>query len=161
VTPGLFARFPTAEDISAAEPSEVETLIHSTGFYKAKTKSLQACCRGIIERFGGEMPAELGPLCELPGVGRKTANLLLGVAFGKATGVVVDTHAGRVSQRLGLTTESKPEKIEKDLMELVPSDQWIDFGHRLILHGRRTCKSKNPKCDECEIRDACPQIGVS
>jgi endonuclease-3 len=161
VTPGLFGRFPTAEDIAAAEPSDVETLIHSTGFYKAKTKSLQACCRAIIERFGGEMPAELAPLCELPGVGRKTANLVLGVAFGKATGVVVDTHAGRVSQRLGLTTESKPEKIERDLMELVPSDQWIDFGHRLILHGRRTCKSRKPNCDECTIRDACPQIGVS
>lgn len=161
VTPGLFQRFPTAEDISEAEAGEVETLIHSTGFYKAKTRNLQSCCKTIVEQFGGNMPSELDELCQLPGVGRKTANLVIGVAFEKATGVVVDTHAGRVSRRLGLTAESKPEKIEKDLMNLVPNDQWIDLGHRLILHGRHTCKAKKPNCDECAIRDVCPQIGVS
>ena len=161
VTPALFERFPTAQDIFAAESDDIETLIHSTGFYKAKARNLQACCKTIVQQFSGNMPEELDGLCQLPGVGRKTANLVLGVAFGKATGVVVDTHAARVSQRLGLTSESKPEKIEKELMHLVPTDQWVDLGHRLILHGRRTCKAKNPMCDECAIRDACPQIGVS
>jgi len=161
VIPSLFERFPTVRELAAAGTTEIESIIHSTGFYRAKARNIQACAMMVVEDHDGEMPRELDALCRLPGVGRKTANLVLGVAFRIATGVVVDTHAGRVSQRLGLTTQSKADKIECDLMALVPKEQWIDLGHRLVLHGRHTCTSKRPQCDTCAIRDACPQIGVS
>jgi endonuclease-3 len=161
VTPVLFERYRTVADLADADIEELETIIHSTGFYRAKAKNLLGCATSIMEDHAGQMPEDLPALCRLPGVGRKTANLVMGVAFGQATGIVIDTHASRVSQRLGLTSETKPDKIEAALMKLAPKDQWIDLGHRLILHGRHTCKSKKPDCDHCDLYDACPKIGVS
>jgi endonuclease-3 len=161
VTPRLFERFPTVCDLADGELEEIEVIIHSTGFYRAKARNIQAFSQMIVADHQEQVPRELDALCQLPGVGRKTANLVLGIAFRVPSGVVVDTHAGRVSRRLGLTAHSKPDKIEADLMSLVPKDQWIDLGHRLVLHGRHTCKARQPQCDTCAIHDVCPQIGVS
>ncbi len=160
VTKTLFTRYKTAKALAEANPSEVEQEIRSTGFYRMKTKSIIGCSKGLIDRFGGEVPKSLEELISLPGVGRKTANVVLGQVFGIASGVVVDTHVHRVSQRLGFTEADTAEKIEQDLMALFPQTQWIDIGTLLILHGRKTCKARSPSCPECVVRELCPSAGI-
>ena len=161
VTTDLFAKYPTAEKLDRVPLKRLESLIKSTGFFRNKAKNIKACCRALVEQYGGEVPADLEALVALPGVGRKTANVVLGTAFGKATGVVVDTHVARITRRLGLTEHTDPVKIERDLMELIPRKEWINFSHRLIHHGRRVCKARKPLCDQCPLEAWCPRIGVS
>lgn len=160
VTPALFARFPDATTLAAADPIELEALIRTTGFFHAKAKSLLGMARGLVERHGGEVPTDLDALTGLPGVGRKTANVVLGTAFRIASGVVVDTHVSRLSSRLGLTAAPDPVAIEQDLMRQFPSDAWIDLSHRLIRHGRRVCAARKPACDRCPLAKLCPRVGV-
>ncbi len=160
VTPALFRKYPNAAAFAAADPDELKDAIRSTGFFNAKAAAIQNCCRQLCEQFGGEVPRDLDALVGLPGVGRKTANVVLGTAFGLATGVVVDTHVSRLSQRMGLTAHTQPEKIEEDLMRVFPQAEWIALGHRLIEHGRRICSARKPLCDQCPINDLCPRIGV-
>ncbi len=160
VTPALFAQFPVAADYAAAPREELERLIQSTGFFRNKAKNIQACCQQLVEKYGGEVPQTLEALVVLPGVGRKTANVVLGTAFGLASGVVVDTHVGRLSKRLGLTRHSDPVKIERDLMALVPRKEWIDLSHRLIQHGRKVCLARRPRCEICALDKICPRVGV-
>jgi endonuclease III len=160
VTKDLFRKYRSAADYARAPQEEVERDIQSTGFFRNKAKAIIATSKAIEERFGGEVPKDLESLVELPGIGRKTANVVLGTAFGIALGVVVDTHVTRVSRRLGLTAEKDPVKIERDLMELVPKSEWVAFSHRMIHHGRRLCVARKPKCDECPLRAFCPRIGV-
>lgn len=160
VTPALFARFKTARDFAESHLAELEALIRSTGFYKNKAKLIQGCCRGIIERFGGEVPGTLEELVTLPGVGRKTANVILGNVFG-TPGITVDTHVGRLSRRLGLTRHTDPVKVEFALMEIVPRPEWTDFCHRVILHGRQVCHARKPNCEACALAHLCPKIGVN
>ena len=161
VTPGLFKQFPDPAAFAAAKLPAIEKAIQSTGFFRSKSKNIKACATSLVDNYGGEVPADLDALVGLAGVGRKTANVVLGVAFGKATGVVVDTHVGRLSRRLGLTANTDAVKVEADLTRLLPKSEWIDFSHRLIAHGRRICIARRPKCDECVMRDFCPRIGVS
>jgi len=161
VTKDLFARYRTAADYASAPLEELERAIQSTGFYRNKAKNLRACCRKLVDQHGGEVPRDIEALVQLPGVGRKTANVVLGTACGIASGVVVDTHVARISRRLGLTKEKNPDKIEKDLMALVPRDQWIAFGHRMIHHGRRYCTARKPNCEACPLGKLCPRIGVA
>lgn len=156
VTADLFRKYRSCSDYLAAPRSELEQDIHATGFFRNKAKAIHGACGAIVERFGGEVPNNMEDMVSLPGVGRKTANVVLGNAFGIAAGVVVDTHVARLSQRLGLTDETQPEKIEKDLMELVPKRDWILFPHLLIYHGRRKCIARKPKCAECVIESLCP-----
>ena len=156
VTPALFARYPTAEDLAAARQEELEELIRSTGFYRSKAKSLLGMANALVERHGGQVPDTMDALVELPGVGRKTANVVLGNAFGKAEGVVVDTHVTRLSNRLGLTRHRDPEKIEADLMACVAREDWTDLAHLFIYHGRAVCKAPKPRCGECVLADLCP-----
>ncbi len=156
VTKTLFTRYKTPRAIAEANPSDLEQEIRSTGFYRMKTKSIMGCSNGLLERFGGEVPKSLEELISLPGVGRKTASVVLGQVYGIASGVVVDTHVHRLSQRLGFTEADTPEKIEQDLMALFPQTQWIDIGTLLILHGRKTCKARSPNCPECVVRELCP-----
>lgn len=156
VTPKLFQRFATPADFARAERKEVEQLIHSTGFYHNKAKNIIACARALIEKHNGNVPQTMEELHALPGVGRKTANVVLGDAFGKVEGVVVDTHVARLSQRLGFTKEHDAVKIEKDLMALVPKKQWYQFSHSLILHGRSICSARKPLCHQCSINHYCP-----
>ena len=160
VTPALFARFPDAAALAQAEIPELETLIRSTGFYRNKAKALLGMARAVVERHGGEIQADMDILTQLPGVGRKTANVILGTAFGLAVGVVVDTHVSRLSQRLGLSREHDPERIEQDLMRQFPQSSWIALGHRLILHGRRVCMARTPPCARCPLETVCPKVGV-
>jgi len=160
VTPALFQRYRTAADFAAARPAELESLIHSAGFFRSKARSIRNCCQGIAEKHGGKVPDTLDELILLDGVGRKTANVVLGVAYGKAEGIVVDTHVMRLSRRLGLTRQTTPEKIEQALMKVVPRKDWIDFSHLLIWHGRKRCIARKPDCIHCEIADVCPKIGV-
>lgn len=160
VTPALFARFPDATALAAANPAELEELIRSTGFFRNKAKSLLGMAQAVVERHGGEIPADMDALTALPGVGRKTANVVLGTAWGLATGVVVDTHVTRLSRRLGLTREQDPEKIERELMALFPETSWVALGHRLILHGRRVCRARAPACDRCPLAGLCPRVGL-
>ncbi|HLA85728.1 MAG TPA: endonuclease III [Thermoguttaceae bacterium] len=160
VTPGLFRKYPTAADYATAPIGELEKGIQSTGFFRNKAKNIQECCRLLVERFDGQVPRDLESLVALPGVGRKTANVILGTAFGIASGVVVDTHVARVSRRLGLTEHKDPVKIERDLTAVLPEEQWIAFSHELILHGRGTCMARKPRCEECVLGDICPRIGV-
>lgn len=160
VTPELFRRFPDAATMAAAAPSALEEIIKSTGFFRAKAKNLLAASQALVARHGGHVPRDLELLVQLPGVGRKTANVVLGTAFQIPSGVVVDTHVTRLSQRLGLTGATTAEKIESDLMQQLPRREWIDFSHRLIHHGRRICKARKPLCDECPLADVCPRIGV-
>jgi endonuclease-3 len=155
-TPALFARYPTPADLAAAKREDVETLIHSTGFYRNKAKSIQGAARMLVDEFGGEVPHAMEDLLKLPGVARKTANVVRGVCFGLADGVVVDTHVRRISRRLGLTTNEDPLKIEQDLMQILPRAKWIAFSHQVIWHGRRICGAKNPKCGECTLQKLCP-----
>jgi endonuclease-3 len=155
VTPALIERFPTAADLAEADPAEVEELVHSTGFFRQKTKSLLGMAQALEERFGGEVPTELEDLVTLPGVGRKTGNVIRSVAFG-LPGLPVDTHVGRLSRRLKLTTETDPVKAEHDLNVLVPPEERGAFSLRLILHGRAVCDARRPRCDACVLADICP-----
>ncbi len=161
VTPALFARFPDAPALANAPLPELEKLIQSTGFFRNKAKNIKAACQAIVAEHGGELPQELDALVKLPGVGRKTANVVLGSGFGIPSGVVVDTHVGRLSIRLGLTKQTDPVKVEHELNALVPQDHWIDFSHELILHGRAVCDARKPRCEACVLLPHCPQIGVT
>lgn len=156
VTKTLFQRYSTAQDYAEADPGELEEEIRPTGFYRNKARSLRGMARALVEEHGGEVPSTMQKLVALPGVGRKTANVVLGNAFGVDEGVVVDTHVRRVSNRLGLTAEQDPEKIEQDLMNVVPREDWTVFSHLLILHGRRICKARKPDCPNCPLNDICP-----
>lgn len=156
VTPALFARFPDARAMASASPLELEELIRSTGFYRNKAKNILGAARVLVEEFGGEVPSEMAELLELPGVARKTANVVLGTAFGKNEGFVVDTHIGRLSGRLGLTRETDPVKIERDLMKKLPREKWTSLGHQLIWHGRRICHARAPQCGACALQPDCP-----
>lgn len=156
VTPALFKRYRTAADYAKAPQAELEKAIQSTGFFRNKTKSIRAATAVIAEKYDGRVPDTMEQLRELPGVGRKTANVVLGNAFGKDEGIVVDTHVTRVSQRLGLTRHTDAEKIELDLMKLVPKEHWTDWSHWLIWHGRRRCFARKPDCTQCEILRLCP-----
>jgi endonuclease-3 len=161
VTPALFARYPDPAALAAADQGEVEKMIFSTGFYRNKAKHIIGMARRIVEAHGGEVPDTMEGLVDLPGVARKTANVVLGSALGKNEGVVVDTHVSRLAPRLGLTTQSDPVKIEQDLMRLVPRDQWSIFAHRLIWHGRRVCHAKKPDCERCVLAPLCPSNGIA
>jgi len=161
VTPALFARYPDAKALASAELADVEELIHSTGFFRAKAKNLIAMGTQVVALHGGEIPRDLEALTALPGVGRKTAHVVLGNAFGIASGVVVDTHVKRLSFRFGLTTSRDPVVIERELVRLIPRREWVDFSHRLIEHGRRTCVAIRPRCDDCALAAICPKAGVT
>lgn len=160
VTADLFRKYRSPNDFVNADLSELEKDIHSTGFFRNKAKNIQGASRRIIDEFGGKVSETMDDLLSLPGVARKTANVVLGNAFGIASGVVVDTHVGRLSQRLGLTKNENPAKIEKDLMELVPKKHWIMFPHWLIFHGRRVCQARKPRCRECVLANICPSYEV-
>jgi endonuclease-3 len=160
VTPALFRRYPAPQDLAGARTDELEELIRPTGFFRNKAKSLLGMATAVTERHGGRVPDEMDALVELPGVGRKTANVVLGNAFGKNDGVVVDTHVRRVSGRLGLTKHTDPEKIEVDLMKLVDRDEWTDLSHLFIYHGRAVCKAPTPRCELCVLNDICPSSRV-
>lgn len=160
VTPVLFARFPTVQAMAEARQRDVEKIIHSTGFFRAKAKNIVAASKLLVERHGGEVPTSMNELTALPGVGRKTANVVLGTAFGLAEGVVVDTHVGRLSRRLRLSTHDDPVKVEKDLMSLLPQPEWIEFSHRLIWHGRRICMARSPLCRQCPLASDCPSADL-
>ncbi|MGO8691619.1 MAG: endonuclease III [Thermoguttaceae bacterium] len=160
VTPALFRKYPSAAHFAAAPLAELEKAVQSTGFFRNKAKNIQAACRVLVEQYEGRVPDKIEQLVELPGVGRKTANVILGTAFGLASGIVVDTHVARVSRRLGLTRQKDPVKIEQDLMAVVPRREWVAFSHRMIQHGRRWCVARNPKCEACPLRSVSPRIGV-
>lgn len=160
VTEKLFQKYSTAEDLARIPLTRLEKLIQSTGFFRNKAKNIKACCQALVERYRGQVPRKMAELVELPGVGRKTANVVLGTAYGIASGIVVDTHVARICRRLGLTDQTDAVKIERDLMELIPKSEWIDFSHRLIHHGRRVCKARRPLCDQCVLEPECPRIGV-
>lgn len=160
VTPELFRTYPDSESLSAAKTEELEELIRSTGFFRNKTKSLLGMSAAVAERHGGKVPATMDELVKLPGVGRKTANVVLGNAFGINVGVVVDTHVGRLSVRLGLTNETDPVKVEQALMVLFPQDDWTLLSHLLIFHGRRICIARAPRCASCVLNDVCPSSRV-
>jgi len=155
VTPDLFARWPEAASLAVATQAEVEAVVRTTGFFRNKAKNLRGMATALCERHGGEVPRTMDELTALPGVARKTANVVLGTAFGLARGVVVDTHVGRLSRRLGLTVEKDPVKVERDLMELLPRTQWVGFSHRLILHGRAVCNARKPRCADCPLASHC------
>lgn len=156
VTPELFRAYPGAEDLASAKSANLEDLIRSTGFFRNKTKSLLGMSTAVVERHGGEVPQTMAELVLLPGVGRKTANVVLGNAFAINEGVVVDTHVGRLAVRLGLTNETDPVKVEQVLMRLIPRDDWALVSHLLIFHGRRICVARLPKCGDCVLNDICP-----
>jgi endonuclease III len=156
VTPALFRRYPTTAALAQADQAELEGLIHSTGFFRQKAKSLIGMARTAVTEFGGKIPRTMEEIVRLPGVARKTGNVVLGSAYGVASGIVVDTHVKRVAGRLGLTRETDPVKIEAELMELVPRNKWIDVGHQLIWHGRRICHAKKPECTACPEAPLCP-----
>lgn len=156
VTPALFARYPTPQALAEADISDIEQMIYSTGFYRNKAKSIQGAARRVVEEYGGEVPPDINALLTIPGVARKTANVVLGNVFRIAEGVVVDTHVKRLTERLALSRESTPEKIERDLMALTPREEWIDLAHLLIFQGRRVCDAKKPQCGICTIRHLCP-----
>ena len=158
VTKGLFKRCKTAQDYAEITQEDLEEIVRSTGFYRNKAKSLRGMGAALVERHDGKVPSTMEELSAIPGAGRKTANVVLGNAFGINEGVVVDTHVGRLSLRLGLTTNSDPVKVEQDLMKLCPREQWTLLSHWLIWHGRRRCKARNPDCKECELRALCPSV---
>lgn len=159
VTAGLFKKYRSSRDFAEADPRTLEQEVRSTGFFRNKAKSIQGAAKMLVEKHGGQVPSTMEELLELPGVARKTANVVLGTWFGKATGVVVDTHVQRIVQRLQLTREDDPKKIEQDLMKLLPMEEWINFSHRLIWHGRRICVARKPRCGECPIAGQCPSAG--
>jgi endonuclease-3 len=160
VTPALFARYPTAADYADAELAELEEMIRSTGFFRNKAKSLRGLGQALVEEHGGQVPSEMAALVKLPGTGRKTANVVLGNAFGLDEGVVVDTHVGRISRLLGLTEERDAVKVERDLMELVPRKSWTIWSHLLIYHGRAVCVARRPRCAQCVLVDLCPSAEI-
>jgi endonuclease III len=160
VTKDLFAKYSTPAALAAVPIKRLEKLIQSTGFFRNKAKNIHECCVKLVEEHDGQVPRELEKLVHLPGVGRKTANVVLGTAFGIPSGVVVDTHVTRLSQRLGLTEHEDAVKIERDLIEQLPQNEWIDFSHRMIWHGRRICKARRPLCGSCVMEKICPKIGV-
>jgi endonuclease III len=155
ITPALFKKYKSAQDFANADTAELETMIHSTGFFRNKSKSLKAAARMLTEQYGGAVPDTMEELLKLAGVARKTANVVLGVAYGKAEGIVVDTHVQRLARRLDFSKEERPDKIELDLMPLFPRDKWIQLAHLLIHHGRAKCTALRPKCAECPIEDLC------
>jgi len=157
VTRSLFEKYRDANDYARADMAEFENEIRSTGFFHNKAKNIISCCRMLVAEYGGEVPRTLDELLKLPGVGRKTANLVLGDAFG-VPGIVVDTHAGRLARRMGLSVHMDPEKVEYDLMQVVPKDSWIRFCHQLVLHGRAVCASRKARCEECALFGDCPKI---
>lgn len=161
VTPALFAHFPDAPALAAADRTELETLIRSTGFYRNKAKNIQGACQMIVSEFAGNVPQRMEELLKLPGVARKTANVVLAHGFGINAGVTVDTHVKRLSSRLGLTAHAEPIKIERDLMKLLPQPEWENWAIRLIYHGRAVCMARNPACDRCQLADLCPSAKVS
>lgn len=160
VTPVLFARYPTPDAMARATQPELEAIIRSTGFYRNKAKSILGASKLIVERFHGRVPETMDQLLELPGVARKTANVVLGNAFGKNDGFVVDTHIGRLSKRLGFTRHADPVKVERDLMGIVPRDCWATLAHLLIFHGRQVCSARKPACERCTLAGICPRVGV-
>ncbi|WP_441285723.1 endonuclease III [Sorangium sp. KYC3313] len=160
VTATLFPKYPTAQAYADAPTAELEEELRPTGFYRQKTKTVQAACKELVARFGGEVPATMAELTTLPGVARKTANVVLNTAFDIPSGIIVDTHVARLSGRIGLSKREKPEQIEEDLMKIVPKDQWTFFGPALVLHGRYTCVARKPKCGECRMSEFCPKEGV-
>ena len=160
-TPALFAAFPDARALAAARQEEVEALVRSTGYFRNKARAIRALAADLVGRFGGEVPGDLESLVSLPGVGRKTANVVLAEAFGVSQGVVVDTHVGRVSRRLGLSRQRDPTKVESDLMDLLPRGEWIGFSGRLIRLGRGPCDAKRPRCGECPLSALCPSAGAA
>ncbi|MCD4783088.1 MAG: endonuclease III [Candidatus Eremiobacteraeota bacterium] len=156
VTKTLFNRYRTAQDYAEADMDELRDIIRSTGFFNQKSKYIVEMAKGLVAKFNGKVPDNMDDLITLPGVARKTANVVLSAAFGKSEGIVVDTHVKRVSFRLGLTDQTNPEKIEKDLMKIIPKDKWIFMGIALIFHGRRFCKARKPLCDDCSLSELCP-----
>jgi endonuclease-3 len=160
VTPGLFARYPGVSELASAERSDLEEIIRSTGFFRNKAKSIQGAAAKIVSDFRGQVPRTMDELLSLPGVARKTANVVLGTAFGIADGFVVDTHVFRLSHRLGFARGKNPEQVERELMSVVPREDWIDLAHILIHHGRRICGARNPDCEHCVVASLCPKIGV-
>jgi endonuclease-3 len=160
VTPVLFKRYPTPQAMAKAPLPTLEKIIRSTGFFRMKAKSIKGAAAGLVERFGGDVPRTVAELTTLPGVARKTANVVLGTAYGLAEGVVVDTHVQRLSMRLGLTRKTDPKDIEKDLMQVLPRDRWIRIGHQLIWHGRRVCFARKPNCAGCALAPFCPSAGL-
>jgi len=155
VTPELFRRYPTPAAMSKATLPELEALIRTTGFFRNKAKSIQGAARKVVEEFGGQVPQTLAELTTIPGAARKTASVVLGVCFGKAEGVVVDTHVFRIARRLGLAKGDTPEKVERELMRILPQSRWIDFSHQIIHHGRQVCAARKPKCDRCNLEQLC------
>jgi endonuclease-3 len=155
VTPELFRRFPTPAAMAKATLPQLEALIRTTGFFRNKAKSIQGAARKIISDFAGQVPETLAELITIPGAARKTANVVLGVSFGKAEGVVVDTHVFRIARRLGLAKGETPQKVEQELMQVIPQDRWIAFSHQLIHHGRQVCVARKPKCDRCNLEQLC------
>jgi endonuclease-3 len=160
VTKELFKKYKSVTDFAMAPPAELERDIHSTGFFRMKAKNIISCSVALVEMHGGIVPNQMEALVQLPGVGRKTANVVLGQAFGITSGVVVDTHVHRLAQRMGFTKENTPEKIEQDLMKLFPRKYWVDVGSVLVLHGRKTCNARKPKCPECVVADLCPSAAI-
>jgi endonuclease-3 len=159
VTPVLFAKYPDAAALAAARLPDVESIVRSTGFFRSKARSITGLARAVVEQHGGRLPESMDALVVLPGIGRKTANVILGNAFGRNEGVVVDTHIGRLSRRLGFSRHDDPVKVERDLMALFPKRSWTLLAHLLIWHGRRTCAARAPKCDGCRLADLCPSAG--
>lgn len=160
VTPILFRRYPTPGALADADQADLEETIQSTGFFRNKARNIKGCCRLLVEKHGGCVPERMEDLLELPGVARKTANVVLGTAFGIASGVVVDTHVGRLARRMGLTRQKEPTKVENDLCKLLAQREWIDFAHRMIWHGRRVCVARKPRCQDCRLNELCPRLGV-
>lgn len=160
VTPALFSRFPDAKALANADLAEIETLIRSTGFYRNKAKNIQAACQILVKVYGGQVPPSMPQLLQLPGVARKTANVVLAHAYGINAGVTVDTHVTRLSYRLGLTQQTNPIQIERDLIKLLPSEEWENFSIRLVYHGRAVCKARNPACNACLLADLCPSANL-
>ena len=161
VTASLFRKYRTCENYLEVPPQELEQDIRPTGFFRNKTRSIQGACRMLLEKYGGNIPKTMEELLPLPGVARKTANVVLGVAFGIPSGVVVDTHVGRLARRMGLTRDERPEKVEADLMTLLPKKEWINFSHRMIMHGRQICIARKPRCSICPIANICPSAQLA
>jgi endonuclease-3 len=160
ITPGLFRKYPTAAALARADRGELEQEIRSAGFFRNKAKAIIGAARRIVEEYGGVVPDSMEKLVTLPGVARKTANIVLSAGYGKAEGIAVDTHAGRLSRRLGLSRQENPDKVERDLLSLVPREDWLDFNVLLVEHGRALCQSRKPKCPECFLRELCPSAGA-
>jgi endonuclease III len=158
VTPGLFKKYRSARQFAEATPAELEMIIRSTGFYHAKARNIIKCCRALVEHHEGNVPGTMEELVQLAGVGRKTANVLLGAVFGRSEGIVVDTHVKRLSQRLGFSRQQDPEKIEQDLMSILPKRNWIAIGNLLIQHGRTVCHARSPRCVQCTLQSVCPSV---